>query len=93
MQAVRTRPPGSAGVPPASGPKAHSRRPDEGPPVCSSGRDARAPRKGTATLSSRRIDWFGFSPRITLRHERRDSNLDLYDYTRTVGEFSLIRTF
>ena len=45
------------------------------------------------TLSNRRIDWFGFSPRITLRHERRDSNLDLYDYTRTVGEFSLIRTF
>ena len=45
------------------------------------------------TLSNRRIDWFGFSPRITLRHERRDSNLDLYDFTRTVGEFSLIRTF
>ena len=45
------------------------------------------------TLSNRRIDWFGFSPRITFRHERRDSNLDLYDYTRTVAEFSLIRTF
>ena len=45
------------------------------------------------TVSNRRIDWFGFSPRITLRHERRDSNLDLYDYRRTVGEFSLIRTF
>ena len=45
------------------------------------------------TVSNRRIDWIGFSPQITLRHERRDSNLDLYDYKRTVGEFSLIRTF
>ena len=34
-------PPGSAGVPPASGPKAHR---------CSSGQDARVPRKGTACV-------------------------------------------
>ena len=33
------------------------------------------------------------TPRITLRRERRDGNLDLYDYRRTVGEFSLIRKF
>ena len=45
------RPPGSAGVPPASGPQAHrcssgrpARKWAEGPPVCSSGQDARAPR-------------------------------------------------
>ena len=48
---------------------------------------------GRITVSNRRIDWFGFSPQITLRHERRHSNLDLYDYKRTVGEFSLVRTF
>ena len=39
----------------------------------------------------------GLNPRWVnppaLRHERRDSNLDLYDYRRTVVEFSLIRTF
>ena len=37
----RGRPPGSAGVPPASGPKAHR---------CSSRQDARVPRKGTACV-------------------------------------------
>ena len=59
------------------------------------GPDARRDRTIAArlTVSNRRIDWFGFSPRITLRHERRYSNLDLHDYERTVAEFSMARTF
>ena len=32
-------------------------------------------------------------PEVTVRHERRDSNLPLYDYTRTVGELGMVRTF
>ena len=32
-------------------------------------------------------------PEITLRHERRASNLDLYDYTRTVAEIGVVRRF
>ena len=66
-----------------------------GAPLPAFGSEARRDRTLGAriTVSNRRLDWFGFSPRITLRHERRDSNLDLYDYRRTVGEFSLIRTF
>ena len=66
-----------------------------GAPLPAFGSEARRDRTLGAriTVSNRRIDWFGFSPQVTLRHERRDSNLDLYDYRRTVGEFSLIRTF
>ena len=66
-----------------------------GAPLPAFGSEARRDRTLGAriTVSNRRIDWFGFSPQVTLRRERRDSNLDLYDYTRTVGEFSLVRTF
>ena len=66
-----------------------------GAPLPAFGSEARRDRTlgGRITVSNRRLDWFGFSPQITLRLERRDSNLDLYDYRRTVGEFSLIRTF
>ena len=32
-------------------------------------------------------------PEITLRHERRRSNLDLYDFTRNVAEIGVVRTF
>ena len=45
------------------------------------------------TVSNRRIDLYGFSPQITLRHERRHSNLDLHDYERRVAEFSMVRSF
>ena len=66
-----------------------------GAPLPIFGPEARRDRTlaGRITVSNRRIDWFGFSPRITLRHERRESNLDLHDYTRTVAEFSMVRTF
>ena len=32
-------------------------------------------------------------PEVTIRHEVRDSNLQLYDYTRTVVELGMVRTF
>ena len=32
-------------------------------------------------------------PEITIRHERRRSNLDLYDYKRTVAEMGVVRSF
>ena len=44
-------------------------------------------------VSNRHVELFGFMPEVTVRHERRDSNLPLYDYTRTVGELSMVRTF
>ena len=44
-------------------------------------------------LSNRHVELFGFMPELTVRRERRDSNLVLYDYTRTVAELGLVRTF
>ena len=32
-------------------------------------------------------------PEITIRYERRRSNLDLYDYKRTVAEIGVFRSF
>ena len=32
-------------------------------------------------------------PEVTLRYERRYSNIALYDYTRTVGEIGVVRSF
>ena len=32
-------------------------------------------------------------PEMTFRHERRNSNLDLYDYKRNVVEIGVVRTF
>ena len=48
---------------------------------------------GRIAVSNRRIEMFGFMPEITLRHEVRESNLELYDYDRTVAEFGVVRTF
>ena len=48
---------------------------------------------GWLRLSNRYIEWFGFMPEITLRHERRDSNLPLYDYRRTAGEVGVVASF
>ena len=48
---------------------------------------------GQVTLSNRHVELFGFMPEVTFRHEVRDSNLQLYDYTRTVGELGVVRTF
>ena len=48
---------------------------------------------GRITVSNRNLELFGFMPEITLSHERRESNLALYDYTRTAGELGVVRSF
>ena len=48
---------------------------------------------GQIKASNRNIELFGFMPEITIRHERRSSNLDLYDYKRTVAEIGVVRSF
>ena len=48
---------------------------------------------GWLRISNRYIELFGFMPEITVRHERRDSNLALYDYQRTAGEFGIVASF
>ena len=48
---------------------------------------------GWFKITNRYVDLFGFMPEITIRHERRDSNLDLYDYRRTAGEFGIVASF
>ena len=66
-----------------------------GAPLAAFGPDARRDRTlaGRITVSNRHIELFGLMPEVTLRHERRDSNLKLYSYTRTVGELGVVRTF
>lgn len=32
-------------------------------------------------------------PEVTIRHECRDSNLQLYDYERTAAEIGMVQTF
>ena len=48
---------------------------------------------GQIKASNRHIELFGFMPEITIRHERRSSNLDLYDYKRTVAKIGVVRSF
>ena len=48
---------------------------------------------GHVGVSNRHVDVFGFMPRATLRHERRRSTVGLFDYTRTVVELGLVRSF
>ena len=66
-----------------------------GAPLASLGPDARRDRTlaGRITASNRNIELFGFMPEVTLRYERRYSNIALYDYTRTVGEIGVVRSF
>ncbi len=66
-----------------------------GAPLRTLGPDARRDRTLAAriTVSNRNVELFGFMPEVTLRYERRYSNLALYDYTRTVGEFGVVRSF
>ena len=45
------------------------------------------------SLSNRHIEWGGFMPQVTFRHERRDSNITLYDYKRNVIELGVVRSF
>ena len=66
-----------------------------GGPLLSLGPDPRFDRTPAEQImaSNRHIELFGFMPEITIRHERRSSNLDLYDYKRTVGEIGFVRSF
>ena len=66
-----------------------------GAPLPVFGPDARRDRTvaGRITVSNRNVELFGFMPEITLRHERRESNLTLYEYRRTAGEVGVVRSF
>ena len=66
-----------------------------GAPLPAFGPNARQDRTlaGWIKISNRYIELFGFMPEITIRHERRDSNLELYDYKRTAGEFAVVASF
>ena len=66
-----------------------------GAPLPVYGPDARRDRTlaGRMTVSNRYVQLLGFMPEITVRHERRASNLALYDYERTVGEFGVVTSF
>lgn len=66
-----------------------------GAPLPALGRNTRQDRTlaGWITVSNRYVQLFGFMPEITIRHERRDSNLTLYDYRRTVGEIGMVASF
>ena len=75
------------------GPSYQLRNHDRAIPIF--GPDARRDRTrvGQIKLSNRNFSVRGFIPEITVRNERRNSNLSLYGYTRTVAEFGLVRTF
>ena len=64
-------------------------------PIFIFGPEARRDRTltGRISISNRNFELFGFMPEITLRRERRSSNLSLNEYSRTVAEFALVRTF
>ena len=64
-------------------------------PIAAFGPDARRDRTlaGRIKLSNRHIELFGFMPELTVRHERRSSNLSLYDYRRNQIEVGVVRTF
>ena len=46
-----------------------------------------------ASVHNRAIAWKGFSPQLSLVHEVRDTNAQLYDYERTGGELRFVRVF
>ena len=64
-------------------------------PIFIFGPEARRDRTvtGRISISNRNFEVFGFMPEITVRRERRNSNLSLYRYTREVAEFAFVRTF
>ena len=45
------------------------------------------------SLHNRALSWNGFSPQLSVVHEVRDTNAQLYDYTRTGGELRVVRLF
>ena len=64
-------------------------------PIAAFGPEARQDRTlaGRIKVSNRHIELFGFMPELTVRHERRSSNLSLYDYERNLIEVGVVRTF
>ena len=46
-----------------------------------------------ASVHNRALAWKGFSPQISLVHEVRKTNAQLYDYKRTGGELRFVRLF
>jgi len=47
----------------------------------------------SVSFSHDRIEWNGIKPALTLFHEERDSNIDIYDYKQTGGFISFTRSF
>ena len=64
-------------------------------PIAAFGPEARQDRTlaGRMKISNRHIELFGFMPELTVKHERRSSNLSLYDYKRNLIEVGVVRTF
>ena len=46
-----------------------------------------------ASVHNRALTFFGFSPEVSLIHEVRKTNAQLYDYKRTGGELRFVRQF
>ena len=46
-----------------------------------------------ASVHNRALTWKGFSPQVSLVHEVRKTNAQLYDYQRTGGELRFVRLF
>ena len=74
------------------------RRMEYGPdwrPFINDGRTPREDETRTFRLSAhnRGLALFGFSPRVTLVRESRDSNAQTLDYERTSGELQFVRLF
>ena len=59
------------------------------------GGESREDRTYSARLSlhNRALSWRGFSPQVSLVHEVRRTNAQLYDYQRTGGELRFVRLF
>ena len=64
-------------------------------PLAAFGPEARLDRTlaGRVKVSNRHIELFGFMPELTFKHERRSSNISLYDYKRNLVEVGVVRTF
>ena len=75
------------------GPTYRLRRYDS--PIAAFGPEARQDQTlaGRLKVSNRHIELFGFMPELTFKHERRSSNLSLYDYKRNLVEVGVVRTF
>ena len=46
-----------------------------------------------ASVHNRALAWKGFSPQVSLVHEVRKTNAQLYDYERTGGELRFVKLF